>query len=71
MSTPSAKERIGLWLAKWVLVLTGNGRFARCVAILPLVPQRRFVLGSREGDPLESALLAEGHWLLWRQAPEK
>lgn len=60
-------ERIGLWLARWALRLSGNRDLANMCSILPLIRERRFAIAPEALDlHPASPLLSQNQWLLWR-----
>jgi hypothetical protein len=62
----SLKQRLGLWLAYWMLRLTGNRDLANISRVLPLIPERRFALALEPLDRHPSELLSQNQWYLWR-----
>ncbi len=60
------REKIGLWLVRVVLRITGNGELANISRVLPLIPQRHLAIGLEPLDSRPSGLLSERGWILWR-----
>lgn len=59
------REKIGLWLAYWVLRLTGNRELSNISQVLPLIPKRHLAIGLEALDHRESPLLSQREWWLW------
>jgi hypothetical protein len=61
----SRHERFGLWLAYWVLRLTGNRVLANVSRVLPLIPKRRLATALEPLDLHPSELLRGEEWCVW------
>ena len=58
-------EKIGLWLAYWVLRLTGNRDLANISRVLPAVQRRHWAICSEPLERRPSPLLFGTEWWLW------
>lgn len=59
------REKVGLWLVRMVLILTGNRALANASIVLPLVQKRQFAISPEPFDRQESGLLSGSEWLIW------
>lgn len=58
-------ERLGLWLAKWALRLTGNRALGNACSVLPLIRERRFLISVHPADRELFQRLSAGTWAYW------
>ena len=63
-------QRLGMWLAKKALLLTGNRDLASIASALPLIAERRWMISVEPVDLSSTGILSKEHWIYWeRQAP--
>src|SRR5271155_2772617 len=61
-------ERLGLWLARMALLITGNRKLANASRVLPLLPKRGLMICVRPADRPLFEWLGPGTWAYWRSA---
>ena len=63
--TEPLKQKLGLWLARQMLRLTGNRELANASTILSLIPKRRLAISPEALDLQKSGLLSGTEWRVW------